>query len=437
MNPRDDVDLRIADLLHELTPARTPDYLDELRSSVTRGRQRPVWSFASRWLPIDPTPLQLAGVRRVALLGAVVLLLAALVVGAIVGSQRRLPPPFGPAANGLIAFDDGTRILLSDGRGGPPQAWAEAPHGSRPAFSPDGTKIAFLRGDVAGTALEVADLGGTQSRKLIEPGPTVNGRILPELPVWAPDSYRLAVSVLVGDAPNEHTEIWIVNSETGRRSTLLPDGILSASDPAWSPDGTRIAFLGEPDLSGVPYGYLYVARVDGSGVLRISDRKSSAATGYFQQPRWAPDGRHIAVHYGDPGTTGRDILLLATDHLEETAIAATARDEAQPAWSPDGTRLAFWRSTDGRDFQIVVVDVASRNETPLALRSPLADILSWSPDGASIVAVRCATETSCDLLLVDAANPARAPTVLATGVSPASPDLSRDRAYWSWQRLAP
>lgn len=435
MNPRDDVDLRIADLLHELAPARTPDYLDELRGSVTRRRQRPAWSFASRWLPIDPTPFQLAGVRRVALLGLTILVLAGLVVGAFVGSQRRLPPPFGSAANGLIAFDDGTRILLSDGRGGPPQAWAGAAHGSRPAFSPDGTKLAFLREYVAGTALEFADAGGANSRTILERDPAVRGRILPELPVWAPDSWHLAVTVLVGDAPNDHAEIWIVDTETGRRSTLLPKPLFAAAYPAWSPDGSRIAFLGEPDGSGT--SYLYVARLDGSGLLRISNRESSAATGYFQQPRWAPDGRHVAVHYGDPRTTGRDILLLATEDLEETAIAHTTRDEAQPAWSPDGTRLAFWRSTDGPDFQIVVIDVATRRETPLDFRSPLADILSWSPDGASIVAVRCATEASCDLLLVDAANPARAPTVLATGVPPASPDLSGDRAYWSWQRLAP
>ncbi|MBA2383028.1 MAG: PD40 domain-containing protein [Chloroflexi bacterium] len=435
MNRRDDVDLRIADLLHELAPARTPDYLDELRDSVTRGRQRPGWSFASRWLPIDPTPFQLAGVRRVAVLGLTILVLAALVVGAYVGSQRRLPPPFGAAANGLIAFDDGSRILLSDGRGGPPQAWAGAAHGTRPAFSPDGTKLAFLREHVGGTALDVADVGGAQSRTILEPDPAVRARILPELPVWAPDSGYLAISVLVGDAPSDHAEIWIVDTETGRRSTLLPSGLLGAAGPAWSPDGSRIAFLGEPDGSAT--NYLYVARIDGSGLLRISNRKSSSTTGYFQQPRWAPDGRHIAVHHGEPGTTGRDILVLATDDLEETAIVATPRDEAQPAWSPDGTRLAFWRSTDERDFQIVVVDVASRRETPLDLRSPLADILSWSPDGASIVAVRCATEASCDLLLVDATNPARAPAVLAIGIPPASLDLSGDRAYWSWQRLAP
>lgn len=436
MNPRDPVDLRIADLLHELTPARTPDYLDEVRGSVTRRRQRPAWSFAGRWLPIDTTPLHLAGVRRVALLVVALLLLVALAVGAaIVGSQRRLPPPFGPAANGVIAFDDGARILVSDGRGGPSHAWAGPTDGVRPAFSPDGTKLAFLRERSDGTALDVADAGGARSRTILEPDPGLNSRILPELPVWSPDSRHVAVTVLVGNGAEEHAEIWIVDAVTGQRSTLLPKPLFAAQYPAWSPDASRIAFLGERDASSI--GYLYVARVDGSGLLLLSNRESSAATGYFQQPRWAPDGRHIAVHYGDPATTGRDILLLATDDLDETAIADTARDEAQPAWSPDGTRLAFWRSTVGWHWQIVVIDVDSRRETPLDLPSTDAHILSWSPDGASIIAVRCATLDSCDLLLVDATNPARAPTVLATGVPPASPDLSTDRAYWSWQRLAP
>ena len=175
---------------------------------------------------------------------------------------------------------------------------------------------------------------------------------------------------------------------------------------------------------------------DGSGLVRLSEKASNAEKGYLQVPRWSPDGKHIAVHHGDSARLDRDILLLATDRPDEAVIAGTDEDEAQPAWSPDGGRLAYWRSTGGRQWQVVVLDLATRTETVLAPLSATADSLAWSPDGTEITALRCISATDCELLALHARDPTGEPTVLAH-IVPKSYDVSTDQAYWSWQRTAP
>ena len=86
-----------------------PDYVDDLLTQTARSRQRSAWRFPERWLPMDLTaraPTITGRQVPLRLIGLVALVVLALVVGAtlLVASQRRLPAPFGPAANGLIVY---------------------------------------------------------------------------------------------------------------------------------------------------------------------------------------------------------------------------------------------------------------------------------------------------------------------------------------------
>ena len=86
-----------------------PDYVDDLLTRTARSRQRSAWRFPERWLPMDLTaraPTITGRQVPLRLIGLVALVVLALAVGAalFVGSQRRLPAPFGPAANGLIVY---------------------------------------------------------------------------------------------------------------------------------------------------------------------------------------------------------------------------------------------------------------------------------------------------------------------------------------------
>ncbi len=86
-----------------------PDYVDDLLTQTARSRQRSAWRFPERWLPMDLTaraPTITGRQVPFRLIGLVALVVLALAVGAalFVGSQRRLPAPFGPAANGVIVY---------------------------------------------------------------------------------------------------------------------------------------------------------------------------------------------------------------------------------------------------------------------------------------------------------------------------------------------
>ena len=86
-----------------------PDYVDDLLTRTARSRQRSAWRFPERWIPMDLTaraPTITGRQVPLRLIGLVALVVLTLVVGAtlFVASQRRLPAPFGPAANGLLVY---------------------------------------------------------------------------------------------------------------------------------------------------------------------------------------------------------------------------------------------------------------------------------------------------------------------------------------------
>ncbi len=139
----------LPDSLTDLATAPYPAYIEGAIAVAIETPRRPAWQFLGRWLPVWlSTPAGLrplaTSLRPALLLILVSLLLFALVVG-YVGSRPRLPDPFGPAGNGLIAYSadggaylaapDGSTRLLIDGPGDEVGL----------TFSLDGTRIAFIR----------------------------------------------------------------------------------------------------------------------------------------------------------------------------------------------------------------------------------------------------------------------------------------------------
>jgi len=190
-------------------------------------------------------------------------------------------------------------------------------------------------------------------------------------PAWSPDGSRIAFR----SGQDGKSDIYIMNATGGNRVRLTTDESAN-SRPAWSHDGGRIAFVSRRDGNSE----IYVMNADGSHQTRLTFRENFNDT----DPAWSPDGTRIAF------ATSGGILVITADGAETVQLTSGYTDDA-PAWSPDGSRIAFSSETQGTRLIFVMnADGSGRAEY---LPYGRATDPSWSPDGTRIAFV---TQPICD-----------------------------------------
>ena len=151
-------------------------------------------------------------------------------------------------------------------------------------------------------------------------------------PAWSPDGSMIAFEAeysftTLGDDPGPRI---LVAQADGSSARHLTEG----ARPAWSPDGSRIAFVGEAE-DGVRGVFVIDADVNGIARLLVSGGNA---------PAWSPDGSTIAFAAELDGGPG-----IYTINADGSGTAGLVRSGAgAPAWSPDGSRIAFEAYVDGR-----------------------------------------------------------------------------------------
>lgn len=143
--------------------------------------------------------------------------------------------------------------------------------------------------------------------------------------------------------------------------------------PAFSPDGSQIAAAFNEDGRG---GIALVTE-DGPPTAVIDDE------GYFDHPSWSPEGDRI-VYAHHPPDGSWDIYILDLSTRESTPLVSDRGQDWYPSWSPDGERIAFTSDRDG-DNAIWVVDVSGGSPTKLVDSEGEDAEPAWSPDGDTIV----------------------------------------------------
>jgi Tol biopolymer transport system component len=385
-------------LLTDLYLAGIPDYRDGLVQQVARVPQRPAWTFPERWLPMDLATKALPGAPRIPWrLVGVLALLAALLAAMLAfyaGSERRVPAaPFGPAANGSIAYAEGGDIYTADpvtGKATPVVVGPETDSG--PTWSPDGTRFVFER-KVKGTTgpglLFVADGDG---RGLVQITPEPQSG----LDEWSfsPDG-RSIVALLSG---GPETKILVVATDgSGRAKTFDVGATTDDGPPQYRADGSEIMFIGQHPGAG--YRDLY-ALDPASGAVRTIIAGSRGAD--IHSASWSPDGTRIAygAHDQDSPTISTRTHVVAADGTGDILVDAhpDSTADAGTRWSNDGTRLVITRFLpgDGPDgltrSAIVPIDrsnVGVEMECPAG--APPTDCtadLVWAPDDSVILGSR-------------------------------------------------
>jgi RTX calcium-binding nonapeptide repeat (4 copies)/WD40-like Beta Propeller Repeat len=238
--------------------------------------------------------------------------------------------PSGVSAFYTVASTGGDEhqlVSLGDGYG----TWQDYP----PLLSPDWTKVALIAG-ASERKLKIENVG---SNEIHEIGSDVFSF------AWSPDGRQIAFHER--DFAN-NTKILVVNSDGSGLRTLA-----AGQDPAWSPHGARLAFVG-------PDGKLYAINADGSGRRLVYDGNGT----FVSAPSWSPQGDRIALF------AFSQLVVISSDGAPLYS-ASVDYDGEPPKWSPDGALIAVEALS-----AVSIVQIGNPNFLSFLGRSDP----SWSPE---------------------------------------------------------
>src|SRR4051812_1589406 len=144
------IERRLPGLFDELAGPHTPDYLEDAIERASSDPQRPAWTFPARWLPMEivttRVPTTRMPWRQLGALALIALILATAVAVYVGSHSTKLPEPFGPAANGVIAMGQDGDLYTVDPLSGETSLLVGGPDEDEWLdFTPDGTRGVFVR----------------------------------------------------------------------------------------------------------------------------------------------------------------------------------------------------------------------------------------------------------------------------------------------------
>jgi TolB protein len=198
-----------------------------------------------------------------------------------------------------------------------------------------------------------------------------------------PDPLRVGGSLVYTLRQNGQDDLWVIS--VGESGPLrLTNSPADERDPAWSPDGTRIAFASNRDGNWE----LYIMQVDTGAITRLT-----YTPGFEGAPSWSPDSAYLTYEGYSAETQDLDVYIISSDPARaatEGALRATFTPgpDIEPAWGPDGRHIAFtsWR-TGNQDIFILSLDADGGDSRAVDLTNTSdvnEDYAAWSHDGASV-----------------------------------------------------
>jgi dipeptidyl aminopeptidase/acylaminoacyl peptidase len=288
---------------------------------------------------------------------------------------------------------------------------------STPRISPDGLRVVYVRGrkdfakDRIDSQLVLVDVRTGAARQLTYDRRGVSS------PAWSPDGSSLAFIAEAGPEKDAQSQVFVMPMDGGdaRQVTHAHNGVISF---AWSPDGSRIAYVTQDDnpdqkvidehldafqvgdndylhTSATPPAHVWIVKADGSAAHRLTHGSWSVADidpDGGGDISWSPDGRFLAIErfptpiYGDSLGERIEVLNVASGTLRP--LTPYGGLENFPLWSPRGDRIAFERNTNGDPMNGLAALVAPASGGPgVDVRADIGrnvDQMTWSSDGNAL-----------------------------------------------------
>jgi TolB protein len=234
--------------------------------------------------------------------------------------------------------------------------------GGAPGIS--STQIAFVSSRTGAKELWTMDYDGANQH------PLTSLRSISLTPRWSPDSSRIAFTCFAGGP-----QICMYSMDAGK-VVSFPHFKGTNSAPAWSPDGSQLIF--SSSMGGNPE--LYSVNASGSGLKRLT-----FSNGASTSPTWNPKTGQTVAFVSDRSGVPK-LYLMNSDGTNATDLDLPDKGYLiDPSWAPNGQLLAFsWRRPSG-NYDIYIMDVATRQIIELTRDAGRNERPSWAPDGRHLV----------------------------------------------------
>jgi len=233
----------------------------------------------------------------------------------------------------------------------------------------------------------------------------VTGQVVDTDPVWSRDGSRLA---FVRSGSGAGVSLVVANADGSHPVAVTQDTVHGIASPVFSPDGRQILFLNESD----PTSILWIASVDGASVrpidtgIQLDHPANWGIT--IDQPSWLPPSGADIVFAGTPpdgAASGIYAVDIATQKVRAIVPPAHGVGVGVPAVSPDGRWVAYARSLasvadrNTSHVHVVRIDGSSDRTLPMPAGATFQDSPAWSNDGTRLVVTRGYSTRSQDMAI--------------------------------------